>query len=47
VFWNSAERVGRDFSVNDTVSIIYEVQKNTFQNQETLQLMILDIEKEA
>jgi single-stranded-DNA-specific exonuclease len=46
VFWNSAERVGKDFSVNDTVSIIYEVQKNTFQNQETLQLVILDIEKE-
>ncbi|GAB4373485.1 MAG: single-stranded-DNA-specific exonuclease RecJ [Spirochaetales bacterium] len=47
VFWNSAERVGRDFSVNDTVSILYEVQKNTFQNQETLQLVILDIEREA
>ncbi|MFQ3620500.1 MAG: single-stranded-DNA-specific exonuclease RecJ [Spirochaetales bacterium] len=47
VFWNSAERVGRDFKVNDTVAIIYEVQKNNYQSKETLQLIILDIEKEA
>ncbi|HOV37902.1 MAG TPA: single-stranded-DNA-specific exonuclease RecJ [Spirochaetales bacterium] len=45
VFWNSADRVGRDFSVNDHVNIVYELNKNNYQNKETLQLMILDLEK--
>lgn len=45
VFWNSAERVGRDFSANDRVSIVYRIGKNYFQNKETLQLTILDIKR--
>jgi single-stranded-DNA-specific exonuclease len=46
VFWNSAERVGRDFGLNDKVSIVYQIGKNYFQNKETLQLTILDIKKD-
>ncbi len=45
VFWNSAERVGRDFGKNDRVTIVYRVGKNYFQNKETLQLTILDIKR--
>ena len=44
VFWNSAERVGRDFSANDSVNVVYQVKKNYFQNTETIQLNVLDIQ---
>ncbi|MCL1818577.1 MAG: DHHA1 domain-containing protein, partial [Spirochaetaceae bacterium] len=45
VFWNSSERVGRDFSKNDKVTILYQMEKNYFQNKETLRLSILDIKR--
>jgi len=45
VFWNSAERVGRDFSLNDVVNIVYQIGKNYFQNKETLQLTIIDVKR--
>jgi single-stranded-DNA-specific exonuclease len=43
VFWNSAERVGRDFSLNDRVDIVFRLTVNTYHNQENLQLNVLDI----
>ncbi len=43
VFWNAAERVGRDFSLNDRVDIAFRLSVNTYHNQETLQLTVLDI----
>lgn len=45
VFWNAAERVGRDFSPNDRVDIAFRLSVNTYQNQETLQMNVLDIAK--
>ncbi|MDR1626239.1 MAG: single-stranded-DNA-specific exonuclease RecJ [Spirochaetia bacterium] len=45
VFWNSAERVGRDFDRNDRVDILYQVEKNYFQNKETLRLAVIDIKR--
>jgi single-stranded-DNA-specific exonuclease len=45
VFWNSADRVGKDFSEGDSVDIVYHISKNFFQNTETLRLNILDIKK--
>jgi len=45
VFWNSADRVGRDFSQDDRVSLVYRIGKNYFQNKETLQMTILDIKR--
>ncbi|MDR3200003.1 MAG: single-stranded-DNA-specific exonuclease RecJ [Spirochaetales bacterium] len=45
VFWNSAERVGRDFSKNDKVNLLYQLEKNYFQNKETLRLSIIDIKR--
>jgi single-stranded-DNA-specific exonuclease len=45
VFWNSADRVGRDFNKNDKVSLLYQLEKNYFQNKETLRLSILDIKR--
>ena len=45
VFWNAAERAGRDFGKNDKVNILYRMEKNYFQNKETLRLSILDIKR--
>ena len=39
------ERVGRDFAVHDRVDIIFRLNVNTYQNQETLQMNVLDILK--
>ncbi|MBN1699141.1 MAG: single-stranded-DNA-specific exonuclease RecJ [Spirochaetales bacterium] len=45
VFWNSADRVGRDFSEGDSVDIVYNISKNYYQQTETIRLNILDIKK--
>ncbi len=45
VYWNAAERVGRDFSLNDRVDIAFRLTVNTYHNQENLQLNVLDIFK--
>jgi single-stranded-DNA-specific exonuclease len=45
VFWNSSDRVGRDFGKNDKVTVLYQMEKNYFQNTETLRLSILDIKR--
>jgi len=45
IFWRAAERVGVDFSVDDTVDIVFRLGRNYFQNTEILQLTILDIRR--
>lgn len=45
VFWNSAERVDKDFSEGDKVDIVYNLSINYFQHTETLRLNILDIKR--
>ena len=45
IFWNSAERVGRDFTKGDVVDVAYRVERNFYGGNETLQLNILDIIK--
>ncbi|MDR1179106.1 MAG: single-stranded-DNA-specific exonuclease RecJ [Spirochaetales bacterium] len=45
VFWNSADRVGKDFSKNDKVTLLYQMEKNYFQNKETLRLSVIDIKR--
>ncbi len=45
VFWRAAERVGIDFSVGDTVDVVFRLGRNYFQNTESLQLTILDIKR--
>ncbi|MDR2589003.1 MAG: single-stranded-DNA-specific exonuclease RecJ [Spirochaetales bacterium] len=47
VFWNSASRVGTDFQRNDKVNIVYQVEKNFFQNRETPRLSIIDIKRQG
>ncbi|MBN2657286.1 MAG: single-stranded-DNA-specific exonuclease RecJ [Spirochaetales bacterium] len=45
VFWNGAEQYGKLFEKNDTVDIVYHINRNFFQSRETLQLSILDLKK--
>ncbi len=45
VFWRAAERVGIDFSIGDTVDVVFRLGRNYFQNTESLQLTILDIKR--
>lgn len=43
IFWNAAARVGDDIQDNEPVDIVYRLNRNFYQNKETLQLNILDI----
>ncbi len=45
VFWRAAERVGIEFSVGDTVDVVFRLGRNYFQNTERLQLTVLDIKR--
>jgi single-stranded-DNA-specific exonuclease len=45
VYWNAASRFPADFSVGDTVDVLYRLGKNTYGGGETLQLTILDLKK--
>jgi single-stranded-DNA-specific exonuclease len=45
IFWNSADRVDKDFSEGDTVDIVYNLSKNYFQQTETLRLNLMDVKR--
>jgi single-stranded-DNA-specific exonuclease len=45
IFWRAGERVNRDFSLGDTVDVVFRLGRNYFQNAETSQLTILDIKR--
>jgi single-stranded-DNA-specific exonuclease len=45
VFWNAAGRFPGDFSIGDTVDVVYRFGRNTYGGSENLQLTILDIQR--
>jgi single-stranded-DNA-specific exonuclease len=45
VFWNAAERAGKDFAPGDLVDIVYRLGRNYFMNSETLQLTLVDLKR--
>lgn len=45
VFWNGSSLYKEGFEKNDTVDIVYNLNRNHFQGRETLQLSILDLKK--
>lgn len=45
IFWQAADRAGRDFSTGDSVNLLFRLGRNYFQNTEHLQLTVLDVEK--
>ncbi|HUX11680.1 MAG TPA: single-stranded-DNA-specific exonuclease RecJ [Spirochaetia bacterium] len=42
VFWNAAERVGRDFTADDQLDVVFQLSKNLYQGRETPQLLVVD-----
>lgn len=45
VFWNAANRVGKDFSLGDRADVVFRLGRNYFQNRESLQLTVLDMKR--
>lgn len=45
LWWNSAERYGKDFTESDRLDIAFRVQRNYWNGQETPQLVIVDARK--
>lgn len=45
LWWNSAERYGKDFKENDCIDLVFNVQKNYWNGQESPQIVILDAKK--
>jgi single-stranded-DNA-specific exonuclease len=45
VYWNAANRAGKDFDRDDQVDIVFRLNRNYFMNTETLQLTILDMNR--
>jgi single-stranded-DNA-specific exonuclease len=45
VFWNGADHVGKDFDKNTVVDCVFRLNRNYFNYQEIIQLIILDIKQ--
>ena len=45
VYWNAAQRFPTDFTIGDTVDIVYRLTRNSYGGGESLQLVILDLKK--
>ena len=45
VFWNAASRFPGEFTIGDTVNIVYRVGRNSYGGGENLQLTVLDLRK--
>ena len=46
LYWQSAERVAnKEFGINDTVDVVFNLNRDYFKGNETPQMMILDLKK--
>ena len=45
LYWNAAEKVGVDFDAGDQVNIVFRLTRSHYNQIETLQLTILDLER--
>ncbi|MDR2193892.1 MAG: single-stranded-DNA-specific exonuclease RecJ [Treponema sp.] len=45
VYWNAAERVKRDFDVNDAVDAAFHLNRNWYNGMETPQMVLLDVKR--
>ncbi len=45
VYWNAAPRFPGEFTIGDTVDIVYRLARNSYGANDTLQLTILDLKK--
>ena len=45
VYWNAASKFPGEFTVGDTVDIVYRLSRNSYGGGENLQLIVLDLKK--
>ncbi|MDR3116054.1 MAG: single-stranded-DNA-specific exonuclease RecJ [Treponema sp.] len=45
VYWQAADKVKRDFDIQDTVDLVFKVSRNWFNGVETPQLMVSDLRR--
>ena len=45
LFWNAAERLGRDFSLGDSIDVVYRLERNLFNGMETAQMIVQEVER--
>jgi single-stranded-DNA-specific exonuclease len=46
LYWQSADRVlNKEFGINDTIDIVFNVTRNYYKGNETPQMMILDLRR--
>jgi single-stranded-DNA-specific exonuclease len=47
VYWNAAEKVNTDFTLNDRVDAVFKIERNWFKGADIPQLCILDLRREG
>ena len=45
LFWNAADRVGRDFTATDRLDVVFHLSKNYYQGRESPQLLVIDVRR--
>lgn len=45
VYWRAADRLARDFSKKDAVDLVFRLNRNYFQNKESLELTVMDLKR--
>jgi len=45
IVWNGSERWNRDFTLFDRVDVVYKLRKSSFNNAETLEMIVVDVRK--
>ena len=45
IYWRAGDKVNKDFSLGDSVDVVFRLGRNYFQNTETSQLTILDLKR--
>jgi single-stranded-DNA-specific exonuclease len=45
VYWQAADKVKRDFDINDTVDLVFNLSRNWFNGVETPQLIVSDLKR--
>jgi single-stranded-DNA-specific exonuclease len=47
VYWNAAERVNNDFTLNDSVDAVFKIERNWFKGSSIPQLCIYDLQRQG
>lgn len=45
LYWGAGEKLNRDFSIGDRLNILFQVTRNTFNGNESAQMVLVDAEK--